>query len=89
MVITVPQELDRAHKPPERACDGLEDIPQVWGAFPSAPILQGHPLLLRAEGVLGDAQLMGSHDWALCLVCRVEDGSSYSGGVFMALYSEV
>ena len=88
MVLTVPQEVDRAHKPP-KGHDDLKNVPQVWGVFPSAQIFQGHPPLFRADGVPGDAQWMGSHDWALHLIHRVEDGSPYSGGVFLVLYAKV
>ena len=73
----------------KRTRDGFENVPQVWGAVASTSVLQGHPPLLLADGVPGDGQWMGSRDWALCLVHRMEDGSSYSGRVLLVLYPEV
>ena len=73
MEVVVPRELCRAHKPPKGVCYGLGIIPQISGAILVEPILQQRPLLQCADGVLGDAQRMGSYDWALCAVRGAKD----------------
>ena len=73
---------------PQGTCYCLKNVPQIWGAIYVASILQGRPPLLRADGVLSDAQWMGSYDWALRLVLGAKDVSPHSYGVFMVLHPE-
>ena len=42
------------------------------------PILKGRPLLLKADGVPGDAQRIGTYNRALCAVRGAEDGPFHS-----------
>ena len=72
MEMVVPRELCRGHKPPRGYVTVLESFLK-FGAISVEPILQGCPLFLRADSVLGDTQRMGSHDWALRVVHGVKD----------------
>ena len=71
----MPNELCREHKLPIGVCNGLKIVPQIQGTISFEPILPGRPPLLRAHCVPSDTQWMGSHDWALHVVCGAEDES--------------
>ena len=61
---------------PKGVCYDLRIVPQIWGAIFIEPFLSGHPSLLLAHRVPGDAQWISSHDRALRAVCGAEDGPS-------------
>ena len=57
---------------------GLRIVSQIQGMISIELILQVRPPLLQAHGVPGDAQRMGTHDWAVHVVRGAKDEPSYS-----------